>query len=122
MSPQIFARTFLNYQTFPFSISSIRHLLNLNRLYSFHACNSINQSSLLLGARWGVAKPSTYMSPCANENMSAKTLLLGSPEILIQIFASCDTFAQVIALSSTCRDVHAVWKLNASPILDRVAR
>jgi hypothetical protein len=44
------------------------------------------------------------------------------PEILIQILASCDTFAQAVALSSTCKDVYAVWLSNTSPILDRVGR
>ena len=54
--------------------------------------------------------------------MSSMSLLFGLPEILIQILASCDTFAQAVALSSTCKDVYAVWLSNTSPILDRVGR
>lgn len=81
---------------------------------SFHKCKCIsnNQSSSLLDA------PVATLSTC----MSTKGLLSGSSEIPIQILASCDSFAQVVALSSTCRDIPAVWTLNASPVLDCVAR
>jgi hypothetical protein len=54
--------------------------------------------------------------------MSDNGLLSGSPEILIQIVASCNAFAQVVALSSTCRYIQVIWISNASAILDRVAR
>lgn len=54
--------------------------------------------------------------------MSATGLLSVSTEIWIQILASCDTFEQAVALSSTCKDVHAAWVLNAPSALEKIGR
>lgn len=52
--------------------------------------------------------------------MLANARLPGAPEILTLILASCESFAEVIAFASTCKEVYSVWKENAPPILDRL--
>ncbi|KAH7407429.1 hypothetical protein BKA64DRAFT_743064 [Cadophora sp. MPI-SDFR-AT-0126] len=51
-----------------------------------------------------------------------KASMLSIPaELLTRIFASCDDFAQVIALASVCKHTHAVWAKNTGIIIRSVA-
>lgn len=43
-----------------------------------------------------------------------------APELLIQIFKSLNSFADVTSLSSTCRKMSVVWKRNARVICDAI--
>lgn len=44
-----------------------------------------------------------------------------SPELLCQVLASCDSFQQVVSLSTTCKRFYAIWTTNSSAILPYVA-
>ena len=44
------------------------------------------------------------------------------PEIVVRIFQSCDSFADVRALLLTCRHTHAVWVANGPGVIGHVAR
>ncbi len=43
-------------------------------------------------------------------------------EIVIRIFQSCDSFADLRSLLLTCRHIHAVWVANSPGIVGHVAR
>ncbi|CZS93025.1 uncharacterized protein RAG0_03506 [Rhynchosporium agropyri] len=43
-------------------------------------------------------------------------------EVAVSIFEQCDEFQEVVALASTCKGLHSVWRLSSSSIIWKVGR
>ncbi|KAL4936342.1 hypothetical protein BDV06DRAFT_227983 [Aspergillus oleicola] len=44
------------------------------------------------------------------------------PEVLVQIFETCHSFTDALALSSTCRRLHSVWDVNGPSVIWRLGQ
>lgn len=39
------------------------------------------------------------------------------PELAVLIFTSCETYPQLVALASTCKQIHSIWQRNRAYLI-----